>query len=262
MNKISIAIPTYYSSNFITSCIKSLTNFQVINEIVICDDSENVKEFNILEKKVRKIIQETDIDLKISKNKKNLGGFKNKYTCIEKASNKFVYQIDSDNISNPKFLRYISNINLETLDQSLLFLPSKISLFNRHKSEWLFKPSNNVTYLKHSKILNLTDVKNVLINNEKFVKDKNFRWLLNTGNPFFYKKSYLENLEPGLKNSKNISAACSIGLVYYWLKSGNSICISDFLSHYHRLRDDSYFVDQGDTAVKSINSHIEKIKNL
>ncbi len=262
MNKISIAIPTFYSSEFISDCIKSLVNYSVVSEIVVCDDSEDLKEFNTLERNIKNITKETSIDIKISKNNKNLGGFKNKYNCVEKTTNEYVYQIDSDNISNPKFLRYISNINFETLDQSLLFLPSKIYLFNQHKYQSFIKPSNNVTYLKNTKIMNAVDIQRVLIDNKKFVKDKNFGWLLNTGNPFFNKKSYLENLAPGLEDSKNISAACSIALVYFWLKSGNSICISDFLSHYHRVRDDSYYVSQGDTAINSIDTFKERIKNL
>ena len=64
-----------------------------------------------------------------------MGGFKNKYSCIEKVSNDFVYQIDSDNIANPKSLKAMSNFKLATLDNSILYLPSKIYLFNKYKNE-------------------------------------------------------------------------------------------------------------------------------
>lgn len=262
MNKISVAIPTFYSSKFISQTIESLKNDSIINEIIICDDSENAIEFKALKNTVSKLLENTEIKLNITKNSKNLGGFKNKYKCIEKVSSEFVYQIDSDNIANTKSLRHISKLNLQALDKSILHLPSKIYLFNRNKNERFFKPSNNVIYFKEDKVVDSYQIKNALLSNKKFVISRNIGWLLNTGNPFVYKKSYLEYLKPGLSKSEDTLAACSIALFYYWLNSGNSISISKFLSHYHRLRDDSYFVSKGDIAIKSINHFKEQIKNL
>ena len=262
MNKISVAIPTFYSSKFISQTIESLKNDSIINEIIICDDSENAIEFKALKNTVSKLLENTEINLNITKNSKNLGGFKNKYSCIEKVSNDFVYQIDSDNIANPKSLKAISNFKLATLDNSILYLPSKIYLFNKYKNERLFKPSNNVVYLKNTKVVNPQEVRDILLNNKKFVKSRNIGWLLNTGNPFVNKQSYLEYLKPGLSRTESTLAACSIALVYYWLNSGNSISISKFLSHYHRLRNDSYFVSRGDIAMKSIDYFKEQIKSI
>ena len=51
MNKISVAIPTFYSSKFISQTIESLKNDSIINEIIICDDSENAIEFKALKNK-------------------------------------------------------------------------------------------------------------------------------------------------------------------------------------------------------------------
>jgi len=262
MSKISIAIPTFFSSLFIDQTIRSIMDFSLVDEIVICDDSENYEEYQNLERIVKKLIEKSEIKLNISKNNKNLGGFKNKYKCIEKVSNEYVYQIDSDNIANTKSLRHISKLNLQALDKSILHLPSKIYLFNKNKNERFFKPSNNVVYFKEDKVVDSYQIKNALLSNKKFVISRNIGWLLNTGNPFVYKKSYLEYLKPGLSKSENTSAACSIALIYYWLNSGNSISISKFLSHYHRLRDDSYFVSEGEIAIKSINYFKEQIKNL
>ena len=262
MNKISVAIPTFFSSRFIDQTISSVKDSPLIEEVVICDDSENSEEFQNLEKIVKKILEKSEIKLNISKNNKNLGGFKNKYLCVEKASNNYIYQIDSDNIANSKTFKYISRIELDSLDASILHLPSKIFLFKERKYEKFFKLSNNVTYLKDTKLLSGNDIKQILLNNEKFVKNKNIGWLLNTGNPFFRKDSYLDFLKPGLDESESTLAACSIALVYYWLKSGNLISVSNFLSHYHRVRDDSYFVSRGDIAMKSIDNFKEQIKKL
>ena len=48
MNKISVAIPTFYSTRFINQTINSLKDFQLIDEIVISDDSEDNVEFKNL----------------------------------------------------------------------------------------------------------------------------------------------------------------------------------------------------------------------
>ena len=43
MNKISVAIPTYFSSSFISPTIQLLKNYSNVDEIVINDDSQNEK---------------------------------------------------------------------------------------------------------------------------------------------------------------------------------------------------------------------------
>ena len=97
---LSIAIPTYNSSKYLASCISSVINFKVVDEIVVHDDNSDELEF----KKIKKIIDKyvDKINIKLYKNKKNYGAFINKYENIRKCSNDFVYQLDSDNISGPE----------------------------------------------------------------------------------------------------------------------------------------------------------------
>ena len=47
--------------------------------------------------KVDKINHKFKFDIKISRNKNNLGGFKNKYLTVSKCKNNTIYQLDSDN---------------------------------------------------------------------------------------------------------------------------------------------------------------------
>ena len=109
MNNISVAIPTYFSSRLIEDTIQPLLKYKIVNEIVITDDSENTNEYNELSRKVNLLLESSPIELKMFKNSKKLGGFKNKYNSISKSSNDFVYQIDSDNIPNTKSLKFIQN---------------------------------------------------------------------------------------------------------------------------------------------------------
>ena len=92
---------------------------------------------------------------------------------------------------------------------------------------------------------------------------RNINWLLNTGNPFFYKETYLNNLEEGLKiPEKKLSAADAIAMIYFWLFFKNDICISKFLSHYHRTHKDSYWIREGSNSVNSVDYFRNKIKDL
>ena len=44
MNKISLAIPTHFSSKYLSILLKSISNTELISEIVISDDSNNLNE--------------------------------------------------------------------------------------------------------------------------------------------------------------------------------------------------------------------------
>ena len=262
MNKISVAIPTYYSSKFIKDTITPFLKHKIVDEIIITDDSEDNSEFNILTNKVHNVLENSSIRVRLLKNTKKLGGFKNKYYAISETNNKFVYQIDSDNIANNKFLKFIGKADERVFDKEILYLPSKIHLFKDSKYESLYKPSNRVIFSKKSKIITPEYLKNALNMGINFVKHKNVNWFLNIGNPFFYKDSYLTNLEKGLASSEKELSACSIALCYFWVSSGKNICMSSFLNHYHRQHKDSYWITAGQNAPNSVEYFRNLIKNL
>ena len=208
-------------------------------------------------------LENFNIDLKISKNQSKNGGFKNKYKSISIAKNEFVYQIDSDNIANSKFLKYLENVNFTKLDKKILYIPSGIFLFKKNKYEKYIKPRNNITFLNNSKIITPEFLKQSLIIEDNFVKNKNVNWLLNTGNPFVYKDSYMSFLEKGLKmEEKKLSAGDAIAMIYFWLSSGHNICVASFLKHYHRTRENSYWNVEGKSSYNSTEYFKAQIKNL
>ena len=263
MNKISVAIPTYFSSNYITPLINSIKKHTVVNEIVISDDSEDKAEFKKIDTILKNLLQTSNLKLKVIQNNSNKGGFKNKYHCISMAENKYVYQIDSDNIANSKFLHYLQDKDFNEFDINTLYIPSKIYLFKKNKYERYLKRSNNVIYLKEDFLLSPQFLKETLLSDKQFVMRRNINWLLKTGNPFFYKETYLNNLEEGLKMpEKKLSAADAIAMIYYWLFSKNDVCISKFLSHYHRTHADSYWIREGTNSVTSVDYFRDKIKGL
>ena len=262
MKKISVAIPTYYSSKLIEETIYPLLSHKTVDEIIVTDDSEDNNEFNKLSGNINNLLESSSINVKIYKNKKKLGGFKNKYNAISKTSNEFVYQLDSDNIPSNKSLKFIGMSHEDTFDKDVLYLPSKIFLFKKSRYETIFKPKNRIIFSKKTKRITPEYLQNSFNQNINFVKDKDVTWLLNVGNPFFYKESYLANLEKGLKKSEAVLSACSIAMCYFWALSGNDINISSFLKHYHRLRKDSYWVIAGKNAVNSVEYFSDQIKNI
>ena len=262
MKKISVAIPTYFSSNLIEETIYPLLGHKIVDEIIITDDSEDNNEYNKLSRNINNLLENSSIKVKIFKNKKKLGGFKNKYNSISKTSNDFVYQLDSDNIPNNKSLKFIDISPEDTFDKEVLYIPSKIFLFKKSKYETIFKPKNRIILSKKTKKITPEYLQNSLNHNINFVKDKDVTFLLNLGNPFFYKESYLKNLEKGLKKSEEVLSACSIAMSYFWASSGNDISISSFLSHHHRVRKDSYWVTAGSNAVNSVKYFSDQIKNM
>ena len=72
----------------------------------------------------------------------------------------------------------------------------------------------------------------------------------------------MSNLEKGLELTKTTLAACSFAMAYFWLSSGNKICIAEFLSHYHRLHEDSAWVKEGEKVVNSVNYFKAEILNI
>ena len=79
---------------------KSFIDIPIVNEIIINDDGSSKEEYKKLNKKISKMKSKFNLNIKVSNNKENKGGFKNKYITVSKCKNNVIYQIDSDNFSN------------------------------------------------------------------------------------------------------------------------------------------------------------------
>ena len=114
MKKISLAIPTYFSSKYLPVLLKSASNSKFIDEIVISDDSADALETEAIKKIIKKFNNKNIIFIE---NPANKGAFDNKYQAISKCSNEIVYQIDSDNITG-------KNLNTTLINNHLFLLSS------------------------------------------------------------------------------------------------------------------------------------------
>ena len=258
MNKISLAIPTHFSSKYLSILLKSINNSELISEIVISDDSNNLHENENIKKIISKY-QNSHINIVYSQNLSNQGAFNNKYDVISKCSNEIVYQIDSDNIAAKNLDMIISKI-IDNFDTNRIYYPATLKQFFQNYQYHLFPDRNIVRLSLDDKAVNSYDVSTSIRNNEKITVDKNIYWILNCGNFIVSKNQYLEVMQSYYRNDSIPLAADALAISYLWLKAGKTIQLSKDLYHFHRKRRDSVSLALVDESKLSFDFFKEKFK--
>lgn len=259
MKKISVAIPTYNSSIYLSELLKRLSKFNSIQEVIISDDNSNIDQIKI----IKDLLEEYKnfFKITISLNDKNIGGFRNKRKVTSLCKGNYIYQIDSDNLPSNTSLFKLSNlINSTDFNFNNLYLPSKLVTFKHGKKSSFLNPKNYVTFSKDSLLLTSSLIISNLEGQKKSIKDKSIRWVLNVGNPFYEKENYL-NKTSEVSHTSEI-AADAMALSYYWIKNDGEIVLLKGFKHLHRLRQDSYYVIQGAESTNSVNYYVENFKKL
>ena len=262
----SVAIPTYYSSKHIVQCLSGFVNIPEINEVIINDDGSSKEEYKNLNRNVIKIQKKLDFEIKIFKNKTNLGSFKNKYLAVSKCTNKNIYQIDSDNYLNNNSKNIFKYLERKKPLKNL-FLPGSIFMVFEKKNFIRTKKSINKIIISQNDVeVNIDSAKSLLLQKTKSVIPVNdqigFKWLLSVGNAIFDKNLYLDNLEEGYSSIELPLQHCSMALSYFWLKNGGNIEIIKDMSHYHRIHDKSIVKTDGDNTKISADYFYNKILKI
>tara|TARA_R110001592_G_scaffold160695_4_gene392995 strand:+ start:39102 stop:39830 length:729 start_codon:yes stop_codon:yes gene_type:complete len=218
---ITICVTTY---NRVESTIESFINaldHDLVSEVIILDDAS--EEYNF--KNLKYAIDELNNDkIYFSRNEKNLGAFLNKIECVKKASNDWVVLLDSDNIIDRS---YIDNIP-DDKKESCFYLPVIASC-----------ASSNLNYSIYSgKTFYKYDFKRLL--NSSNAKDQ---CLVNTGNYFFNKNTYLSAIEKE-NNLQNPHGVCSVYPLFLAFKNLKNfeIYIVPNLIYSHGLTHDSWYM--------------------
>jgi len=258
MKKISLAIPTYFSSKYLPVLLKSASNSKFIDEIVISDDSADALETEAIKKIIKKFNNKNIIFIE---NPANKGAFDNKYQAISKCSNEIVYQIDSDNITGKNLNTTLINI-FDNFDENQIYYPATLKQFFYNYESKIFPNKNIVRLSLEDKIIDSFIVSNSINNNKQITVDKNIFWILNCGNFIVSKKSYLNVMKDYYENDNIPLAADALAISYLWLKSGKVILLNKDLYHFHRKREDSVSLAFKDESVKSFDYFTEKFKSL
>jgi glycosyltransferase involved in cell wall biosynthesis len=215
---ISLCIPTYNRTQMVIESFSKVIDNELISEIIIMDDCSEESMFNSLSEL---IIAVNKKKIFLFKNNENKKAFFNKIESVKKAKNDWIILLDSDNILTDDYLISIPN----DLDENTFYLPSK-AICN----------SPNLDYTEFS---GLTFDKNKF---KEIVLSKNdkLQCLLNTGNYFFNKKTYLNSIQME-SNIQDCHALDPFYQIYLGFKNINDfkIHIVPNMQYYHRLHSET-----------------------
>ena len=260
--KLSIAIPTLNSSEFIDDCINSVRKISNVDEIIINDDGSNELDYSILERKVEKLISSYNLNISLYRNEKNLGGFKNKYVTISKCTNDYVYQIDSDNLAGLNTNKILNDTFLSNLNGENFYLPSKVYVFKKNPYLSSLRKKYKVLIANKKFLLDKKEISKSMTDDEKLFVDVKNRWVFNLGNFIVNREYFLERMKIGFESKDLPLAADPIAMCYFWLKEDGKLQLIENFYHFHRLRPNSYWYSAGQEATKSVEYFEKKIANL
>ena len=292
---ITVGIPTYNSSVYLSDCLQSVLECKSVNEVIISDDGSCKNEINEIEKIIKFFKIKYKKNIFLFKQDTNVGAFVNKLSIFDKSINDFVYLLDSDNIA-AKNLDFIVQTKIRSnLTQPYLFQPgvmyqfwnnhkiSKIMSLINKKYRVIFTNSDIVvsaqdaakSLYENSGSYNLSDFE---ISDESFKHLENFKnkhdnfpiekwimWVLNCGNFIVNKNLILKIAKEGLRFERSVNSLDAVTFSYLWLKSGNKIKLFSDFYHHHRKRSDSVsFVENKNTtyAIEFFIKNIIKLINV
>jgi hypothetical protein len=127
--KISLCIPTMNRyKDYLSKYLPKYLEYEIFNEIIIIDE-------NGLDKYQLDQVFGGNEKVKIYTNDVRLGAFRNKLKCIEKASNEWIFLLDSDNFIGPDFTKQLSEFIKQTpLNPKAIYCP-EIALINWKKQK-------------------------------------------------------------------------------------------------------------------------------
>jgi glycosyltransferase involved in cell wall biosynthesis len=245
MDVISLAIPFYNTSQYFLECIQYALENKFVSEIVVNDDCSDEDQW----KKLNQIVDTLNTDkIKLFRNKKNLGAFRNKYTTVLNCSNTWVYLLDSDNHvfeNSYNFIKSISNI-----DPLIIYSPQHLCCKNDDSENYEVISDYNFKY----DLIGIEETKDMI-----FKKTKWFDWFFNSGNYVLNKDTYINALKKSYEDkSTPLLDADTAAAFYFLLDYGVKFKIVKNFSHHHRLRTDSTWNTCGENSQLSVNYY----KNL
>lgn len=249
MNKISLAIPEYNTSQYFIDCIKYALEDDFVDEIVVNDDCSSEDHFKNL---INIIHGLNSSKIKLFRNQINLNAFRNKYLTVKNCKNDWVYLLDSDNHPFEESYQIIRTI--PDNNPNICFCPQNLFCKNDNVSDY----ENISNYDFGYDIIGIEESKEALNKGVEW-----FNWFVNSGNYIFNKNTYLQFLKEPFENSDTpLLHADTAAVFYYWLKNGGKFKVVKGLRHNHRLRPDSNWHSCGNNSNLSVNYYETAIKNL
>jgi glycosyltransferase involved in cell wall biosynthesis len=234
---LSLALPVYNSSEFFLEAIKIPLANEKVTEIVVSDDGSSNEEFE----KLNKLIADTNSNkIKVVRNEKNLGAYKNKYNVIQNCTNKWVYLLDSDNYPLEGMLELFLK---ENLNENICYMPHKYD-YCGHIAEFTL----GFDILDKDKI-------------KEAIKNNTIGHFVNLCNFFVSRDLFLKRMEEGFNIDVFPIADCAT-MTYLWLKHGGEFKLIQDYQYFHRVRDSGYYMSNRRAAENCVNHYNNKILQL
>jgi glycosyltransferase involved in cell wall biosynthesis len=243
---LTIAIPNYNRSDYAVESFKNVISSDLVSEICIVDDFSDEEIYLNLVDTIQKKqeVDESYKKVKIFRNDTNLGAFLNKVESVRRSSNDWVILLDSDNIIDLDYLEIIKNLK---------------------DTKTIYSPSHAICA---SKSLDYTNLSGTILDRELYKQiitkgDTSMDCVLNTGNFYFHRDTYLECVDKELE--KIIPLATDVFyLNYLWFKNieGAKFEIVRDLKYQHRLHQGSYYVNNSAGSSKVLGEIKNTIKEL
>lgn len=225
---ISLCITTYHRDSLLFESFRHVLSDERITEIVIVDDCSNNRFFENVKAKC-----DTMPKVKLFRNEKNLGCYRNKKEAISKASNEWVIILDSDNVIRKDFIDvlYEDNVVYGWKRDTILSPEFARPHFNYHQFS--------------GATIDRETIKQYIPNASK----TRFDCLINCMNYFVNRDEYLKvwdgSIEPW--------TADTIFQNYNWLKAGNKIYVKPGLQYDHLVHDGSHYKEHVTKTEKAHN---------
>jgi len=202
IRKVSLCLTNHNRDRMLFESFQQVLDDDRVSEIVIVDDNS---EDNFW-RKVQRYCEGKE-KIKLFRNRKNLGCYKNKRESIAQAKNEFVIIFDSDNIMTKE---YIDKIFEREWNENEILAPDYVVSFD-------YRHFGGHTLTRQ--------------NVNRFTRMERFDCLINTMNYFVHRDNYLKvwdgSIEPW--------TADTIYQNYRWLDSGRSFHILKGLEYMHRI---------------------------
>jgi glycosyltransferase involved in cell wall biosynthesis len=234
--KISVAIPHWNRGALIHRPLWNIVNDERIEEIVIVDDGSSEEEFALLTKNVTRYDQRNVVT--IHRREENRGAQFTKIECVEKIVGEWMILLDSDNTLFSSYLNAV--VSLNELDEKSLYCP-----------DWAF-PYFCFHQLRGKKI----DFQKTCHLAQNGILQKIY--LLNDGNYFFHKTTYLNQLS-SLKQIEN-DVADVILANYSWLSQGGFLTVLQGARYLHRIDDSSFWLRTSEESKKRLMTIFDRLK--
>lgn len=206
---ISLCITTFRRDSLLFESFRQVVNDERVSEIVIVDDYSPEYFMQAIAAFCRPYDK-----IKVFRNTKNLGCYKNKAEAVLEATNDWVYLLDSDNVITTEAIDKLYAYNVEHGWRKDLIIAPEFA--------W---PTFDYRHFAGKTITRQ--------NVASMVNEKRFDCLINTANYFFHRDEYLRLHDPKIEPW----TADTIYTNYNWLKAGNSIHVLPGLQYFHRTED-------------------------